>query len=937
MCRRYYVEMEIGPRKSGSVVVWVLAGWFAGGVIACDLANLQEPMSEGGNQFGTSVTVSGDLIVVGALAGDVGGEDAGAVHVYRVEQGGVSFVESLGLVDGEDEDFFGASVATDGELIVAGAPESSDGGRAAVFRRNVVTGDFEFEDTFLPPGNMPIVSRFGAAVAVEGDWAVIGAPGEDGDIGSVDLFHFFNDAGQWGFVQRLETGVAGDEFGASVAMNGRHLVVGVPNDATIGPGGGCAIVYVLNETGEMWIQDDVLKAPSAGAFASLGSSVAIDETRVVAGAPFATEQGSPTGAAFVFADGKSGWDVEQKLVVDEAGAFDFVGGSVAISGERVIVGSALLGADNRGAAYVFEFDRGRGEWVMGESREGISGSRLGQAVALHDDVAIVGGPQADGIGQASGMAVAMAVAGDVDVDEVFNLCDNCRFVFNEDQSDSNDNGVGDYCESIARACERQMVTASDASALSRYGHAVDASKEWAVVGARFGNGVNAASGSAYVLRFSGEQWAETEVLVASDGRVFDEFGFAVAVDDVIVVGAPLVDDVAPDAGAVYVFRYDMAADAWVEEQKLLASDGEVFDGFGHAVATAGDVIAVGVPNRNAAGEFSGAVYVFRFDPKIGQWTEEAKLVAEDTVPFDEFGQSVAMDDDVILIGAWRDDDAGVSSGSAYVFRYEFGQWVEEQKLTATDAAPSQRFGGAVSIDGDVAVVGAHQSSVTLVDAGAAHVFQRDDMSGDWIETQKLEASDAAVLDQFGEAVSVEGTSIVVGSRSADTAADNGGAAYVFAFDGDEWVERSVVTPSDIEPNEEFGRAVAVAGNWVLVGSRFDEPAGTESGSAYFYRIAGLDDDRDGVLNECDNCLAVANENQVDCDENDVGDACVMAGDVDGDGLVTLVDFSTLAECQVGDLADDCNDLCTAGFDFDADGDTDLLDFGTFQAVFDDIK
>ncbi len=930
--------MESGRRKSWVVFQWSILwaiGWWACASVACGLADLEEPTPGGGNQFGSGVAVRGDVVVVGALLGDVTGGDAGAVHVFRVEQGGISFVASLGLSDGESGDLFGAAVATDGTLIIGGAPGWVGGGRVGVFRRDEFTGVWEMDDFLHPPGNLPGVSRFGAATAVDGEWVAVGAPGDDGDVGAVDLFRYFDDAGQWGFVQRLGTGVAGDGFGVSVAMAGDWLVVGVPDDSTAGPNAGCAVVYELDQSSQMWVQNDVLKTASDPSFARLGASVAIDGERVIAGAPFAMNQGVPTGAAFVFARDEAGWGLDQKLVAIEADGFDFVGGGVAISGDLAIVGASLSGADDRGAAYVFRRNGGSGLWSVVQTSEGVAGARFGHAVAVDGAVAIVGGPLADGgVGSASGMVAAFAVADDVDGDGVFDLCDNCRWVSNADQSDADANGVGDYCESSMRACERQMTMASDTSALSRYGHSADASGSLAVVGARFGNGAVAASGSAYVLQFDGERWEEVQPVFASDGSIFDEFGSSVGMDDVVVVGAPLEDEIGPDGGAAYVFRFDEAADEWVQEQKLLPSDGADFDAFGHAVATFGDVIAVTAPNHNAVGEFSGAVYVFRFDDVVGQWMEEAKLVGSDTVAFDEFGQSVSVDENAMVVGAWRDDDAGVSSGSAYVFRNVLGEWVEERKLTAMEAASFQRFGVSVAIDGEVVVVGAHQSSVTLDDAGAAHVFQRDNV-GEWVEVQRLEASTVNVLDRFGVAVAVDGTTIAVGSRFSDVAVEDGGAVYVYAYDGRRWDERSVVTASDVEPEEEFGRAVAVSGNWVLVGSRFDEPAGTESGSAYFYRIAGLDGDRDGVQNGCDNCEAAANGDQTDCDENDVGDACIQPGDIDGDGVASLVDFSTLTDCQAGDLIDVCGDVCLAGFDFDGDGDSDLLDFGVFQAVFDD--
>jgi hypothetical protein len=255
---------------------------------------------------------------------------------------------------------------------------------------------------------------------------------------------------------------------------------------------------------------------------------------------------------------------------------------------------------------------------------------------------------------------------------------------------------------------------------------------------------------------------------------------------VIVVGAWTRDEERDSSGAAYVYRFD--GTAWVEEQKLLASDrasGEPVhdqfgDQFGRAVAVSGDVAVVGATWNDDNGYNSGSAYVFRFDGTA--WVEEQKLLASDGEEGDQFGGSVAVSGDVALIGADEDDDVARESGSAYVYRFESSAWIQEQKLRASDTADDQLgdfFGRDVAVSGDLAVIGVPGDDDRAGSAGAAYVFRFDGAS--WIEEQKLLAADTLNIfaDGLGASVAVSRGVAVIGAPGN---ADNGvsaGAAYVF--------------------------------------------------------------------------------------------------------------------------------------------------------------
>ena len=162
---------------------------------------------------------------------------------------------------------------------------------------------------------------------------------------------------------------------------------------------------------------------------------------------------------------------------------------------------------------------------------------------------------------------------------------------------------------------------------------------------------------------------ELKKLLASDGSGFDHFGNSVAVDgDTVVVGARFGDGVSTDTGSAYVFRWN--GTDWAEH-KLTASDGAGSDWFGASVAVDGDTVVVGAYLDDDDGSSSGSAYVFRWN---GTGWAEHKLTASDGAQNDWFGASVAVDGDTVVVGAWGDDDDGSSSGSAYVFRPDGTDW-----------------------------------------------------------------------------------------------------------------------------------------------------------------------------------------------------------------------------------------------------------------------
>ncbi len=374
--------------------------------------------------------------------------------------------------------------------------------------------------------------------------------------------------------------------------------------------------------------------------------------------------------------------------------------------------------------------------------------------------------------------------------------------------------------------QQAKLSASDGVANDKFGGSVSVSCNWIVAGAR---AANVGTGAVYVFRLNDnatpsdptdDSWVQAVKLGPFGGFSAAWFGSSVATsENRIVVGAKRASPVGPLSGAAYVFRLDDNEtpsnpddDFWMQEDVLVADDGDGYDYVGHSVSIARDTIVVGAPLSDDAcsdDQFcdSGSAYVFRrsdngtpSDPRDDSWTQEVKLTASKPVPDNEFGVSVSTTGDLVIVGAINDgtvcsaESEDCYSGSAHVFRRDGSgtptdrsddSWVREAQLMAADASPGDRFGFSLSTTGERVVVGANHSP-------RAHVFRRDDSDTPSDQTDDSwlqEASLVAPGITLRAPVSMEGNVVVVGAPYGRPWGSNSGSAFVFAlsdpFCGDE--------------------------------------------------------------------------------------------------------------------------------------------------------
>jgi hypothetical protein len=351
----------------------------------------------------------------------------------------------------------------------------------------------------------------------------------------------------------------------------------------------------------------------------------------------------------------------------------------------------------------------------------------------------------------------------------------------------------------------------------------------AFVGAPYDDGYN---GSVYVFTRTGDTWAQQQKLTASDPGVNDCFGIRIALQgDTALIGAD--DEISQDSpGAVYVFT--RTGTTWTQQQKLTPPDGDAFDVFA-VPALDGDTAIIGAPYDDDNGVDSGATYVFTRSGTT--WTQQAKFFAADPMEGEWFGWEVSLDGDTALLSTYDWWNSTEIPGAAYVFTRTGTTWTQQAKLVGSDTVPGDTFGYDVSLDGDTALVGAVNDDDQGLYSGTAFVFIRTGST--WTQQAKLLASDATQYDWFGNSVSLEGDTALIGAADDEDNGAGSGSAYIFTRTGTTWTQQQHLLASDGAAQDNFGLPVCLDGDTAFIGAFYDPAHGPNSGSVYVFTKSNL--------------------------------------------------------------------------------------------------
>lgn len=750
-----------------------------------------------GDNFGIALGMAGDLAIVGAFGDVIVAPDAptgiaqGSAWVFEKDvEGRWQRVQKLvPQVIGEDGDNFGAALVMAADWAFIAAPRRrvasfTEAGTVHAFRRQ---GGSYLEVASLAAESPGSDHRFGAALAIDGEWLAIGVP--QAGAGRVEIWRLLGAGPQRVQVFEAPSGVPGARFGAALALAGGDLLIGAPQAA------GAGVVYRSRLVGLAFEPPEVLiTAASEGE--ELGSAVAALGELALVGAP-----GRGAGAVEALARTGGDWLPLSTLRDPAAEPADRFGSAVAITDSRIAI-SALgaLGGEGR----VYAYPRTPGGFAapqVFDIADGGNADRFGISLAI-DESGLLAGADLDQVGpnRLQGSARWYAVAASV-------------------------------------LEPSQQLDSGDGALLDRYGSALAVDGNVAMVGASLEDGpVGADSGRVHWFEREDGEWRYRGPIDAPDAEVEDRFGVAVAIDgDLAAIGAYWdIIDGRIDQGSVYLFRRSGAQ--WLFERKLVASDGRARDLFGFSLALSGELLLVGA--RSAALPFinQGTAYVFRRNGT--DWQQEARLDLPTPATAAFFGAAVALAGELAVVGApGVSGGAGRSNaGAAYVYAAAPGGWVLRQALQAGNPVAGAAFGFAVAADGERWLIGAPGEPFAALAAGGAYLYRASDGSLEAI----LRAGSPQPGENLGIAVALAGSEIALGASAWDSASGaDAGLVRSFRRDGGRWLEAAAIESIDSKPGDGFGRALALKDGILVAGAPFKAGDNPLEGAAYAGRGEAL--------------------------------------------------------------------------------------------------
>jgi hypothetical protein len=321
------------------------------------------------DQFGSSVSISGNYAIVGALTDDVAGViNQGSASIYHFVLGSWVLMQKITDPSGEANDVFGGSVSISGNYIIVGAAldnigTNNDQGSAIIFQ--LVGNSWVFKQKITDP-NGSANDRFGSSVSISGNYLLVGSPGDDfgisTDQGSAIFFSL--NGGSWAFDQNMWssypiiTGAVGDTYGNSVAISGNYAIVGAPYDDTFIPNNNEGSVSIFYRSGGNWILMQYITDPIGAWQDFFGYSVSISDNKIIIGAPGSFNGGrSYPGYAHIYHLGSGTWFPMNKITNQNGNTQDNFGSSVFISGDYSIIGSKNRKVDDnfqQGSASIFQ-------------------------------------------------------------------------------------------------------------------------------------------------------------------------------------------------------------------------------------------------------------------------------------------------------------------------------------------------------------------------------------------------------------------------------------------------------------------------------------------------------------------------------------------------------------------------------------------------------
>jgi hypothetical protein len=736
-------------------------------------------------RFGVSVAVSGNRLLVGATSGhDLDGsidpviEMAGAVYVFERADSGAAWSKTakLQLTDPKGLETFGSSVALSGDTVVIGAPGSGEPlyrmGKAYVYSFD--GNDWNPAYTLLASDGTTS-DTFGKSVAIDGDYALIGSPAHDAgtvaNVGGVYAYHLPTLSAP---SVAISAPVSGGFLHADVQGMGLTLTA----DATgLGTFGGKVEFYA---NGQLLAEGTY----NAGSYDFTWQNMAWDRYELQARAVSDEGVASLSAPVTIYATQAPALN-EQRLVANDGTSWDLFGYAVdvtidsATGNEYAIVGAHGDQANGEHAGSVYLFEKVAGTWTQVQKLTGPDPTKywegFGFAVAIHGDKAYVGVTQ--------------------DSTETGTKGPGTVYVY---QRGSGVPGTADLWQALG-----SPLVAWDNNLNGSFGQAIAANDTMLAIGAPEDDESTTVtdSGAVYVFTWSGSAWVQGSKLTTPVRVKDDGYGLSVAMDAThLIVGCPGDDDdmnVITDSGKVYLYALsDLSSTTVLSPADFAVSESQADAHFGESVAIDNGFAVIGAASATGSFTQQGKAYVAKLTD-TNTWSALQVLTASDAAPDDSFGVSVAIHDDLIVVGSFYDDERASNTGSVYLFQQpgidtSTGQltdiFTQIGKFGASDASPDAAFGIDLAMTANDIAVGNMLNSQQGQNAGAAYLFRRPKAPSIAItspapDTQVDNDVDVQVTVQVtaNDATATTAPVLWAGSTQLTNPTDNGNGNYTFTW------------------------------------------------------------------------------------------------------------------------------------------------------------
>lgn len=701
------------PEDAKAVVANTLAKAY-GEPIKIDNPDLIDGFGGGspGEGFGAMVALDGDTLAVAAPALYSIWPVRGAIFMFQRNNSEWELVERIDVAD------MGRNIALSGDRLAYIEIESWAGfeyaGHVGMFNR--VNGQWHFQTKITPSPDSSGDGQVVHAIALSGDTLAMGLGYADvagtTNEGVVDIYS--GSTGGWARQVRLNPAGSNEDaqFGTSVALKDGLLVAGAPGGIGSSKDRGSAVVFELQ--GATWSQRIVINPTDPQVWAEFGAQVAADREQILVGAPRADVSGlTDKGAAYVFEANGGSWIQRAKLTAADGRANAQFGRALAIDGDLALIES-------------YAFQRSGLAWNLKQK--------------LSTDVT----------------SVALQAGETVVSNGLFSEQRGRALVFSPP-------GAGPYVLS------QTLALGIGGAAGDWFGTSVDIDGDVAVVGAYRDSLVTGNDhGSVTVLRRDANGWQVEAKLVAADGMSSDYFGHAVAISGNTIVAGALNKTIngVQSAGAVYVFV--RLGNQWVQQARLSVA-GSVY--LGTTVALDGETLIVGSPSEAGPNGNSGAVHVFKRNTSA--WTHVARLVPSSGA-YSSFGDRIALDGQNVLV---RVGSYG-SLGEVLHLQFNGTSWVQRARIRAPDGLNDDDFGSSLDMDGSLAVIGAKRKmNGTTSFEGAAYVFES--VANGWAFRSKLRPPAGTGVVGFGSSIALRGQHLIVGASGSLLAFEQVGSEWLY--------------------------------------------------------------------------------------------------------------------------------------------------------------